>query len=134
MKYKDRQEILTQLQDAFIPEEKRESRLTTEVIRIDNHNVARVTEIKDLSVEEQLYAKYPDAVVIKEMITAMSKSTDSSVKKAGSRLREIFTEAFEDPEKINKLVNLCREYETKYYSTADEIKKQLVLYCLASEI
>ncbi len=37
MKYKDRQEILAQLQDAFIPEEKRESRLTTEVIRIDNH-------------------------------------------------------------------------------------------------
>ena len=80
MNNKDRREILAQLQDTFVPEEKRESRLTTEVLRIDNHNVARVTQIKDPPLEDQIYAKYPDTVSIKEMIMLLRGNSESSVK------------------------------------------------------
>ncbi|MCR5324052.1 MAG: hypothetical protein K6E85_12360 [Lachnospiraceae bacterium] len=134
MKDKDRIEILVQLQDAFIPEEKRESRLTTEVLRIDNHNVARVTEIKDPPLEEQLYAKYPDAIAIKEMIMILSGNNEKPVKEAGTRLRKKFVGAFEDPEMIIKLAAVCRDAETKYYSTTDDIRKQLLLYRFVADV
>ncbi|MCR5329774.1 MAG: hypothetical protein K6E62_01110 [Lachnospiraceae bacterium] len=134
MKNKDRQEILAQLSDAFIPEEKRELRLTTEVVRMDNHNVARVTEIRELSGEEQLYAKYPEAVAVKEMITILSRDSDRSVQKGADRLRELLMGSAEDPEKIDKLTAACRECQTKYYSTVDDIKRQMVLYCFVSEL
>ena len=62
----EKQVILAQLRGAFIPEEKHESRLTTELLRIDNHNVARVTEIKDYPPEEQIYERYPDSISIRK--------------------------------------------------------------------
>ena len=133
MNNKDRREILAQLQDTFVPEEKRESRLTTEVLRIDNHNVARVTQIKDPPLEDQIYAKYPDTVSIKEMIMLLRGNSESSVKEAGGRLRKAFVDAFDDEEMLMKIADICRDYESMYYSTADDIKKQLLLYRFVSE-
>ena len=133
MNNKDRREILAQLQDTFVPEEKRESRLTTEVLRIDNHNVARVTQIKDPPLEDQIYAKYPDTVSIKEMIMLLRGNSESSVKEAGGRLRKSFVDAFDDEEMLMKIADICRDYESMYYSTADDIKKQLLLYRFVSE-
>ncbi|MBP5331145.1 MAG: hypothetical protein J6Y89_04780, partial [Lachnospiraceae bacterium] len=96
MKFRDRSEILAQLQDAFVQEEKKESRVTTEVLRIDNHNVARVTQIRDPSLEEKLYAKYPEAVTIREMITILGSSDDSDIKQAGLRLQKKTLDSFDD--------------------------------------
>ena len=130
----EKQEILAQLRGVFIPEEKRESRLTTELLRIDNHNVARVTEIKDYPPEEQIYERYPDSISIKEMTMVLSGNSESSVKEAGTRLRKMFLDSLEDIDRIREIATVCRDFETKYYSTADDIKKQLVLYCLISEL
>ena len=134
MKYKDRSEILAQLQDAFGSDERPEARLTTEVVRIDNHNVARVTQIKDPTIEEQLYAKYPDALSVKEMIGILESNPESNIKSTGLKLHRMLTGAFSDEEAIQKLVKICRDYESKLYSTSDGVKKQLVLYCFVADL
>ena len=134
MKNQDRQEILTQLQDAFGMEEQRQSRITTEILRIDNHNVARVTQIKEPSIEEQLYAKYPEAVSVREMINILENNYEPHIKESGRRLRKMLIGAFGDEAMIQKLVKACREYQTKFYGTPDSIRKQLLLYYFVSEI
>ena len=133
MKDKDRQEILSQLQGAFFTEEKQETRMTTEVLRFDNHNIARMTSIRELPIEEQIYAKYPDAVVVKEMITILGSNQETPVKEASKRLNKMLVDTGGDESAVEKLISLCRNFEMKYYSTADGIKKQMVLYCFIAE-
>ncbi len=133
MKNQDRQEILSQLQDAFFSEDKQDDRMTTEVLRIDNRNVARMTSIKERPTEDQLYTKYPNAVVVKEMITILNGYSERSIKEAGKKLQSKLVEASEDADTIYKLIDLCRDYQSKYLSTLDTIKKQMVLYCFISD-
>ena len=130
----DRKEILSQLQDAFVTEDKIDHRVATEVVRIDNHNAARLTQIKQPTVEEQLYAKYPDAVNVKEMIAILGSNSETSVKLAGTKLKKMLMDAFNDPVTVGKLVSLSRDFHAKFYSTSNDIKKQMVLYCFVSEM
>ena len=64
----------------------------------------------------------------------LSGNNESSVKEAGTRLRKMFLDALDDIDRIKEIAEVCRDFETKYYSTADDIKRQFVLYCLISEI
>ena len=68
------------------------------------------------------------------MIGILESNPESNIKSTGLKLHRMLTGAFSDEEAIQKLVKICRDYESKLYSTSDGVKKQLVLYCFVADL
>ncbi len=119
MKYRDRAEILSQLSDAFnISAELGESRLETEVVRMEGQKIARVTLIKDLSPEQKAYEKYPASFVVKDMIAHLrSRRYDAEAYRTATLLREAFVSAANvgDDERIQEIIETCKLLSQRLY-------------------
>jgi len=131
-------EIIGQLQDAFgIESPMKEVRLKTEVIRIDNHNAARVVQIKDPPEEQLVYSKYKDAYTVKSLIDNLLAQKDTKAKDAALKLRSIIVEASKnnDTERINNIISTCKVLEGKVYSlTPGSAQSGLTYFFIIEEI
>ena len=117
MKYKDRKEIIEQLQDMFNIEEVRENRLITETIRMDNHNIARVTKIKYSLADKDIYVKYPEIIPLRDIEQKLNTSHDGRARNASRKLKNMLVQADKE-NKMSQMVDLCRDFESRMYSVS----------------
>lgn len=136
MKYKDRADILEQLKDAFVPDNTvKESRVTTEVVRMDGHNVARVTNITQVSQGEEIYAKYPKSYVVKNLIGILKTVNMVDAVKACDKLEHTLFALAHKPDELDELLRICTECEQRIYgSPIGSTQREMVYYYIIDRI
>ncbi len=138
MKYKDRAEILAQLSEEFVPEKDQSlDRLKTEVVRIDGHNVARVTEIKDVVTEQGMFDAYPASYCIKDILVKLNSMKSMDARDAYYRLKTLYINAYREQDfgSIESLIKKCKDFSQRLHATGgSSVKEGLVCTYIVSEI
>ena len=107
--------LITQLKQAFGQgdENQGELRVTTEVVTIDNHKSARVTEIRDLPSLDMLYIRHPESYSIRELVTLLRSRRGDGCLEAAYRLENAAVSAESDYGRLLDICLLARDWASR---------------------
>ena len=138
MAKQDRSNVISGLQDAFgIIDDKDYDRLTTELLIIDKHKVARITSIKDYSPEKLVYDHYPEAYIVKQIAGRLASSHNAEFRAASVTLSEKMSEAARngDANRIREIISACKSYENRFAGSAtDSVAGEIAALFVIDEI
>ena len=130
--------ILSGLKEAMKPESAgSEDRVMTEVVSIDHHRAARVTEIKELQPETLVYDHFPEANLVRLLAGKLNSSHNSESRAAAAMLTDKLAEAARagDNNRIMEIIAACKEYEKRFNGSAiDSVTGEIAACYIAEEI
>ncbi len=129
MKYKDRAEILGQLKDAFETEDVKNSRLTTEVVHFDGHDIARVTSIAPPPQCEEIYSKYPKAYVVKRLIGILKAAEVPKAQEVCKKLETTLISIDPSTDEFEQFLLKCVDCEQRIYGSPIGSTQREIAYC-----
>lgn len=135
MKYKDRADILGQLKDAFEIENVTDTRITTEVVSFDGHNIARVTNIAPPPQCEEVYNKYPKAYIVKRLIGILRASENPKAPKVCERLETLLVSIDPATDRFEQYLSMCLDCEHRIYgSSTNSAQREMAIYYTINKI